>query len=171
VVFTFGSTNHQPEYAPLHKGDEYTVNERKSKKKIVSRAGPASPSRGRRIEPERERDRVQRGLVLDVQYRDCQPSPQRLPIESEKRTALTLDGDGLFDELTVHVLVKLDHEATPCLLDEPRAPSSAAVALELQAQPGLVQGATRCHRQRLHTVSIRRLRQMLDYMRRERVQK
>jgi hypothetical protein len=26
VVFTFGSTYHQPEYAPLHKGDEYTVN-------------------------------------------------------------------------------------------------------------------------------------------------
>jgi hypothetical protein len=25
VIFTFGSTYHQPEYSPLHKGDEYTV--------------------------------------------------------------------------------------------------------------------------------------------------
>jgi hypothetical protein len=61
VIFTFGSSYRQSEYAPIHTGDEYTVNLRglsksgtvesqgkeSEGKEVGVSGGPTSPSRGR----------------------------------------------------------------------------------------------------------------------------
>jgi hypothetical protein len=64
-----------------------------------------------RVEAEREGDRVECGLVLDMRYRG-QPSPRRLPIEREERSAVPPDGERLLYERHVDMLVKIDDEAS-----------------------------------------------------------
>jgi hypothetical protein len=107
------------------------------------------------LKTQRECDCSKRGLVLDARYRDGQPPSRRLPVERKEGAALSLNGDGFLDELARHVIVKIDHETPSCLLDQLRALSRTAVALELQAQSSLVKSTARRHRERVHTCSVK----------------
>jgi len=62
-------------------------------------------------EVEGKGDGVERGLVLDVGYRDGQPPSLGLPIQSEEWAALPLNGNRLGNELRVYLLVEVNHQA------------------------------------------------------------
>jgi hypothetical protein len=71
-----------------------------------------------RFEAECERDRIQRWRLLDLGDRDGQASPTRLPSQGQEWAALTLNGEQPRDELHVHMLVQVDHQALRAALNQ-----------------------------------------------------
>jgi hypothetical protein len=85
----------------------------------------------RLFEAERERDGLERGLVLCIRNGDRQPPRVRLPTQLEERTALPLNREQFANHVRVYVLVEVDHKAPLSTVSEAGAGTGVLVSLVL----------------------------------------